>query len=222
MAFLAVSWGISCALLAVNVIMRIINAAIAGWAFNRNMDRASTDSTDFGVRSIKFFPGVYFPLDENVPYVPSVNEGIWLPGAGNVEGKMVALYFLPIVLVASVVGIASICVGMYHLRVWRTDSLAAAVSAALIAWLLSFLAAGVACKEIYVGATRSTKLKVVEGFTVILPLFEFYYLLSLQAAALGGKEGTAYTSSSKREPREKFDTVFEDRRDSGVEAGMDV
>lgn len=48
MAFLAVSWGISCALLAVNVIMRIINAAIAGWAFNRNMDRASTDSTDFG------------------------------------------------------------------------------------------------------------------------------------------------------------------------------
>nr|XP_024373121.1 membrane protein PM19L-like isoform X3 [Physcomitrium patens] len=160
MAFLAVSWGISCALLAVNVIMRIINAAIAGWAFNRNMDRASTDSTDFG--------------------------------------------------------------GMYHLRVWRTDSLAAAVSAALIAWLLSFLAAGVACKEIYVGATRSTKLKVVEGFTVILPLFEFYYLLSLQAAALGGKEGTAYTSSSKREPREKFDTVFEDRRDSGVEAGMDV
>lgn len=96
----------------------------------------------FEVRSIKFFPGVYFPLDENVPYVPSVNEGIWLPGAGNVEGKMVALYFLPIVLVASVVGIASICVGMYHLRVWRTDSLAAAVSAALIAWLLSFLAAG--------------------------------------------------------------------------------
>lgn len=63
---------------------------------------------------------------------------------------------------------------------------------------------------------------MVEGFTVILPLFEFYYLLSLQAAALGGKEGTAYTSSSKREPREKFDTVFEDRRDSGVEAGMDV
>lgn len=58
------------------------------------------------------------------------------------QGRVVASFFLPLALVASVVCMGSILAGVYHLRVWRTDSLAAAVSVALIAWLLSMLAAG--------------------------------------------------------------------------------
>lgn len=40
MAFVAGSWGVSCALLAVNSVLSIIIAAIAGWAFNQNLDQA--------------------------------------------------------------------------------------------------------------------------------------------------------------------------------------
>ncbi|KAG0589935.1 hypothetical protein KC19_1G058000 [Ceratodon purpureus] len=156
MAFGAGSWGISCALLAVNSVMTIIIAGIAGWAFNRSVEHVLC-MTDF---------------------------------QDNVEGAAVASHFLPLALVASVVGMGSILAGIYHLRVWRTDTLAAAVSVALVAWLLSLLAAGVALKEIHVGGPRSSKLKVVETFTVLLPLFEFYYLLSLHAAVLfNGREG---------------------------------
>jgi hypothetical protein len=51
-------------------------------------------------------------------------------------------YFLVFALSASVVGIASVVVGAYHLRVWRTDSLSAANAAAVIAGHFTFLAFG--------------------------------------------------------------------------------
>ena len=43
MAFVGGSWGVSCALLAVNSALSLITAAIAGWAFNKNMDQALSD-----------------------------------------------------------------------------------------------------------------------------------------------------------------------------------
>jgi hypothetical protein len=57
-----------------------------------------------------------------------------------------------------VVGVASVVVGAYHLRVWRTDSLSAANAAAVIAGHFTFLAFGFACKEISIGGPRSKKL----------------------------------------------------------------
>jgi len=57
-------------------------------------------------------------------------------------GNAATFYFLPIVLLASVVGLASTLVGFHHFRVWRTDSLAAAAAASLIAWLITLLAFG--------------------------------------------------------------------------------
>lgn len=63
---------------------------------------------------------------------------------GFAAGNAATIYFLPLVLVASVVGLASSLAGIHHLRVWRTESLAAAASAALIAWTLTLLAFGYA------------------------------------------------------------------------------
>ncbi|KAG0628825.1 hypothetical protein M758_1G055300 [Ceratodon purpureus] len=152
MAFGAGSWGISCALLAVNSVMTIIIASIAGWAFNRSVEHVLC-MTDF---------------------------------QDNVEGAAVASHFLPLALVASVVGMGSILAGIYHLRVWRTDTLAAAVSVALVAWLLSLLPQGkimVALKEIHVGGPR---------FLQIVLLLA----LSLHAAVLfNGREGPHRTTS---------------------------
>jgi hypothetical protein len=115
---------------------------------------------------------------------------------GSYIGNAATFYFLPIVLLASVVGLASTLVGFHHLRVWRTDSLAAAAAASLIAWLITLLAFGLACKEIHIGGHRSRKLKVVEAFTVILAVFELLYLMSLHAGILGGEYGPSYTNNN--------------------------
>jgi hypothetical protein len=66
--------------------------------------------------------------------------------------------FLLFALIASVVGIASTLAGAHHLRLWRTETLAAAAATSLIAWLLTLLAMGVACKEIHTGGYRTKRL----------------------------------------------------------------
>ena len=74
--------------------------------------------------------------------------------AGNTATNV----FITFVLVASMVGLASVFAGAHHVRVWRTESLAAAAATSLIAWLLTLLAMGVACKEIHTGYGRNKRL----------------------------------------------------------------
>ncbi len=57
-------------------------------------------------------------------------------------GNAATQWFLPLALIASVVGLASVLTGVHHVRVYRTDSLSAAHAASLIAWLLTLLAMG--------------------------------------------------------------------------------
>jgi hypothetical protein len=73
-------------------------------------------------------------------------------------GNVVTVVFIPIALIASMVGLASVLAGAHHVRVWRSESLAAAVATSLIAWLLTLLAMGIACKEIHTGYGRSKRL----------------------------------------------------------------
>lgn len=73
------------------------------------------------------------------------------------------------------------------MRVWRNESLAAAAATALIAWLLTLLAMGVACKEIHIGYGRNKRLKTLEAFMIILSLFELLYLLALHAGGMTGE-----------------------------------
>lgn len=61
---------------------------------------------------------------------------------GSFPGNAATPYFLPVALISGVVGAASLFAAIHHLRVWRTDSLAAAGATALIDLLLSFLALG--------------------------------------------------------------------------------
>uniref|UniRef100_A0A7I4DMC2 Uncharacterized protein n=1 Tax=Physcomitrium patens TaxID=3218 RepID=A0A7I4DMC2_PHYPA len=77
-------------------------------------------------------------------------------GAGPI-GNIVTPTFLPLALIASMVGLASVFAGINHLRVFRSDSLSSAASTSLIAWLLTLLAMGVACKEIHTGGSNRQK-----------------------------------------------------------------
>ena len=52
-------------------------------------------------------------------------------------------FFLPITLIACMVGLACTCLaGAHHMRLFRIESLAAAAATSLIAWLLVLLAVG--------------------------------------------------------------------------------
>jgi hypothetical protein len=90
-------------------------------------------------------------------------------------------YFLVFALSASVIGVASVVVGAYHLRVWLTESLSAAHTAAVIAGHFTLLAFGFACKEISIGGPRSKRLKALEALVIVLALVQLLYLLALHA-----------------------------------------
>ncbi|XP_024372468.1 membrane protein PM19L [Physcomitrium patens] len=100
-------------------------------------------------------------------------------GEGAVGNNVTQGFFLPVALIACMVGLASVLAGLHHMRVFRSESLAAAAATSLIAWLLVLLAMGLACKQIHTGGNRPRRLKVVEAFIIILALFELLYLLSL-------------------------------------------
>jgi hypothetical protein len=114
-------------------------------------------------------------------------------------GNSATQIFLIFVLIASMVGIASTLAGTHHLRIWRTESLAAAAAAALIAWLLTLLAMGVACKEIHNRVGRNKRLKTLEAFMIILSLLELLYLLATHAGSVT-REGYANTAATPKNP----------------------
>jgi len=117
----------------------------------------------------------------------------YLDNKGNL-GNGVTSVFLTFALIASVVGIASTLAGAHHLRIWRTETLAAASAIALIAWLLTLLAMGVACKEIHTGGPRAKRLKTLEALMIILSLLELLYLLATHAGSVT-REGYANTGT---------------------------
>ncbi|KAG0562517.1 hypothetical protein M758_9G104300 [Ceratodon purpureus] len=107
-------------------------------------------------------------------------------------GNVVTSTFLIIALIASVVGMASCLAGAHHLRLWRTETLAAAAATSVIAWLLTLLAMGIACKEIHTGGYRTKRLKTLEAFMIILAFLELLYLLTTHA---GSVTGEGYTNT---------------------------
>lgn len=101
-------------------------------------------------------------------------------------------YFLVFAILAGVLGVASKLVGGNHIRAWRNDSLAAAGSSAIVAWAVTALAFGLACKEIDIGFNRGWRLKVLETFTIILGCTQLVYVVLLHAGIFCSKYGPGY------------------------------
>ncbi|EEF44344.1 conserved hypothetical protein [Ricinus communis] len=100
-------------------------------------------------------------------------------------------FFLTFAILASVVGIASKFAGGNHIRAWRNDSLAAAGSSSLMAWAITALAFGLACKEINIGH-RGWRLRMVEAFMIILAFTQLLYVLLLHAGVFSSRYGPGY------------------------------
>ncbi|PIN21001.1 hypothetical protein CDL12_06309 [Handroanthus impetiginosus] len=101
-------------------------------------------------------------------------------------------HFLTFAILAAVLGIVSKISGGNHLRAWRNDSLAAACSSSIIAWAITALAFGLACKEINVGGWRGWRLRVVEAFVIILAFTQLLYVLLLHAGFFSSAYGPGY------------------------------
>ncbi|XP_073002846.1 membrane protein PM19L-like isoform X1 [Typha latifolia] len=148
-------------LLTLNFCMYIIVAAIGGWAINVAIDNGFT--IDAGLQLPAHFSPVFFPI-------------------GNAATGFFAIFAV----LAGVVGAAAAIAGVNHVRSWSYDSLPSAASSAVIAWTLTLLAMGLACKEIYLNG-RNAKLRTMEAFTIILSATQFVYILAIHA---GGKRNT--------------------------------
>lgn len=110
----------------------------------------------------------------------------------SLGGNPATSYFLSFAILAAVLGIASKFAGGTHMRAWRNDSLAAAGATSLVAWAVTVLAFGFACKEITLKGHRGWRLKVVEALIIILTLTELLYLLLIHAGMMSSRYGPGY------------------------------
>ncbi|GAB4851342.1 hypothetical protein Ancab_030735 [Ancistrocladus abbreviatus] len=118
-----------------------------------------------------------------------INGQTYHPSFG---GNGATVFFLIFAVLAAVMGVASKLAGASHIRAWRNDSLASAASSSTIAWAVTALAMGLACKEINVGGHRGWRLKVVEAFIIILTFTQLCYLLLLHAGVFSSRYGPGY------------------------------
>ena len=107
----------------------------------------------------------------------------------DVAGNGATFYFLVFAILAGVAGAASKLAGVHHVRAWRHDSLAASAASSLIAWAVTALAFGLACKEIHIGGHRGWRLRVLEAFVIILAFTQLLYVMMLHAGLFGGSAG---------------------------------
>ncbi|XP_066368712.1 membrane protein PM19L-like [Miscanthus floridulus] len=111
----------------------------------------------------------------------------------GVAGNGATFYFLVFAILAGVVGAASKLAGIHHVRsAGRGDSLAASAASSLIAWAITALAFGLACKEIHVGGHRGWRLRVLEAFVIILAFTQLLYVLMLHTGLFGGNQSHAH------------------------------
>ncbi|KAB2625570.1 hypothetical protein D8674_017230 [Pyrus ussuriensis x Pyrus communis] len=107
-------------------------------------------------------------------------------------GNGATMFFLIFSILAGVMGIASKLAGANHIRAWRSDSLAAAGSSAIVAWALTALAFGLAWKQISIGGFRGWRLRLLEAFVIVLTFTQLLYLLLLHAGVFSSKYGPGY------------------------------
>ncbi|KAL3812401.1 hypothetical protein ACJIZ3_013669 [Penstemon smallii] len=113
-------------------------------------------------------------------------------GHPSMGGNGATPYFLTFAILAAVLGIVSKIAGGSHLRAWRSDSLAAAGSSSILAWAVTALAFGLACKEINIGGWRGWRLRVIEAFVIILGVTQLLYVLLLHAGIFSSSYGPGY------------------------------
>ncbi|RWR86316.1 AWPM-19-like protein [Cinnamomum micranthum f. kanehirae] len=152
---MATTTSIASGLLFLNFCMYVIVSAIGGWAINVAIDRGFIIGSELQLPA--HFSAIHFPM-----------------------GNAATGFFVVFSLIAGVVGAASAINGINHIRSSRKESSSSAQSSAIIAWTLTLLAMGLACKEFEL-QVRNACLRTMEAFTIILSVTQFIYIIVIQA-----------------------------------------
>ncbi|KAL3833583.1 hypothetical protein ACJIZ3_008319 [Penstemon smallii] len=144
-------------LLLLNFCMYVIVLGIGGWAMNRAIDHAFIIGPELELPA--HFSPIHFPM-----------------------GNAATGFFVLFALIAGVVGVASAISGLNHIRYWDVDSLPSAAYVATIAWTLTLLAMGFACKEIELHV-RNARLRTMEAFMIILSATQLLYIAAIHGAS---------------------------------------
>nr|CAB3456414.1 unnamed protein product [Digitaria exilis] len=110
--------------------------------------------------------------------------------AGFGRNMVAPLMVLNLIMYLVVIGFASW--NLNHFINGQTNypgTLAANAASSLIAWAITALAFGLACKEIHIGGHRGWRLRVLEAFVIILAFTQLLYVLMLHAGLFGGSGG---------------------------------
>ncbi|KAL2930698.1 Membrane protein PM19L [Bienertia sinuspersici] len=145
-------------LLLLNFCMYVVLLGIGGWAMNRAIDHGFVIGP--GLQLPAHFSPIFFPM-----------------------GNAATGFFVTFALIAGVVGAASCISGFIHLRVWSHESSPAAATVATIAWTLTLLAMGFACKEIEL-QYRNARLVAMEAFSIILSVTQLLYIAALHGPSV--------------------------------------
>ncbi|KDO58956.1 hypothetical protein CISIN_1g0107601mg, partial [Citrus sinensis] len=94
----------------------------------------------------------------------------------DLGGNTSTWFLLTFALTTGAIGVCSVTAGLMHLRAWRSESLAAASSLAILSWSVTAIAVGFVCKEIILGGHRGKRLQTLEAFAVISLLSQLLYL----------------------------------------------
>ncbi|ESR44041.1 hypothetical protein CICLE_v10013040mg [Citrus x clementina] len=86
----------------------------------------------------------------------------------HLGGNTSTWFLLTFALTTGAIGVCSVTAGLMHLRAWRSESLAAASSLAILSCFV--------CKEIILGGHRGKRLQTLEAFAVISLLSQLLYL----------------------------------------------
>ncbi|XP_020083309.1 uncharacterized protein LOC109706748 [Ananas comosus] len=131
----------------------------------------------------------------------------------HLGGNMSTEYLLIFALLAGAVGACSVLAGTMHLRAWRSDSLASAVSAGLVSWALTALSFGLACKQIILG-NRGRRLRTLEAFIVILTFTQLLCLMLLCAGAVSSSYGPSCRNSGGGSGGSDYGVMSREQRDT--------
>ncbi|KAE8732697.1 suppressor protein SRP40-like [Hibiscus syriacus] len=144
-------------LLFLNFCMYAIVIGIGGWAVDKAIDNGFTIGPGFELPA--HFSPIYFPM-----------------------GNAATGFFVTFAMLAGVVGVASVIAGINHIRSWQAGSLPSAASIAGVAWTLTLLAMGFACKEIEL-QVRNARLRTMEAFITILAVTQLFYIAAIHGGA---------------------------------------
>ncbi|TYH71171.1 hypothetical protein ES332_D05G166500v1 [Gossypium tomentosum] len=144
-------------LLFLNFCMYVIVLGIGGWAVNKSIDHGFIIGPGFELPA--HFSPIYFPM-----------------------GNAATGFFVTFAMLAGVVGVASAIAGINHIRSWHASSLPSAASVAGVAWTLTLLAMGFACKQIDL-EIRNARLRTMEAFIIILTVTQLFYIAAIHGGA---------------------------------------